>query len=150
MKDRSILLSQAVLFLFFVMLLALDVLCFPACAWFAGKSWTLSKNIPLYKWLLVTTVYALSVPAYVAMAKLWKLLKNLKKGEMFTAENTRCLRHTCWCLTAAFMILILSTVYFVPFVIAALAAGFMALIVHIVKNAFEKALAMKDELDLTV
>ena len=87
-KDRSILLSRAVLFVFFAMLLALDIFCVPACTWFAGKSWSLSKNIPLYRWLLAASVYALSVPAYIAMLWLHRLLRNLERGEMFTAETT--------------------------------------------------------------
>ena len=35
-------------------------------------------------------------------------------------------------------------------VLIAIAAGFMGLIVRIVKNVFEQAITMKDELDLTV
>jgi hypothetical protein len=34
--------------------------------------------------------------------------------------------------------------------LVAIAAGFMGLIVRIVKNAFQQAIAMKDELDYTV
>ena len=40
--------------------------------------------------------------------------------------------------------------WYLPFFIGTMAAAFMALIVRIVKNAFEQALAMKDELDFTV
>jgi hypothetical protein len=39
---------------------------------------------------------------------------------------------------------------YLPLSFVSLAAGFMALIVRIVKNVFERAIVMKDELDLTV
>ena len=39
---------------------------------------------------------------------------------------------------------------YLPCLVCAMAAGFMALIVRIVKNAFQQALLMKDELDYTV
>jgi len=149
-KDRSIFLSLAALFVFAALVLLLDVFCVPFCGWFAAKSEVLSDNVPLYRVLLSVTVYLLSVPAYIAMYWLHNLLRSLQSGDMFTSKNMRCLRYTCWCLTAAFAILMLSAIYYMPFMIVALACGFMALIVHIVKNVFEKAIDMKDELDFTV
>ena len=37
-----------------------------------------------------------------------------------------------------------------PFIAVAIAAGFMALLVRIVKNIFQQAIDMKAELDLTI
>ena len=41
-------------------------------------------------------------------------------------------------------------VIYLPFAFLAVAAGFMALIVRVLKNAFEQAVHMKDELDFTI
>ena len=48
------------------------------------------------------------------------------------------------------LICLVSTVYYFPFAAVGIAACFMALIVRIVKNVFQQAIAMKSELDLTV
>ena len=60
------------------------------------------------------------------------------------------MRIVSWCCVWASVIGLLSAAYYLPFAFIAVAAGFMALIVRIVKNAFQQAIEMKDELDLTV
>ena len=51
---------------------------------------------------------------------------------------------------AAAVISALSALYYAPFFVIAMAAAFMALIVRIVRNVFQTAIGMKDELDYTV
>lgn len=45
---------------------------------------------------------------------------------------------------------LVSCLYYLPFIAVAIAAGFMALLVRIVKNIFQQAIDMKAELDLTI
>ncbi|MFR1758596.1 MAG: DUF2975 domain-containing protein, partial [Christensenellaceae bacterium] len=59
-------------------------------------------------------------------------------------------RITSWCCFGACLICFASSFYCLPILLIAIAAGFMGLIVRIVKNVFEQAITMKDELDLTV
>ena len=54
------------------------------------------------------------------------------------------------CCAGAGLVCLGSTFWYLPFAAVAVAACFMALIVRIVKNVFQQALAMKSELDLTV
>ena len=51
---------------------------------------------------------------------------------------------------AACLLCLVSAWYYLPWLLVAVAAGFMALIVRIVKNCFAQAAAMKDELDFTI
>ena len=60
------------------------------------------------------------------------------------------LRAVSWCCAAVAAVCLLSAGYYLPFLVAAMAAAFMALIVRIVKNVFQQAVRMKDELDYTV
>ena len=69
---------------------------------------------------------------------------------MFEEENVRILRAVSWCCAGAGLVCLGSTFWYLPFAAVAVAACFMALIVRIVKNVFQQALAMKSELDLTV
>ena len=145
-KDRSIDLSLVCVALFAAVLLALDIGCYWIAAWFV--QWKFSH------WqsgvLLMVTVYTGSVLAWLCLWQLWRLLRAIRAGAVFTAENVRRMRAISWCCIGAAIISAASALYYLPFVFVAAAAGFMALIVRIVKNSFEQAVCMKDELDLTV
>ena len=53
-------------------------------------------------------------------------------------------------LVRLWQLCLVSCLYYLPFIAVAIAAGFMALIVRIVKNIFQQAIDMKAELDLTI
>ncbi len=53
------------------------------------------------------------------------------------------------CIAVA-LICAFGTPFYLTIGVVAAAAGFMGLIVRIVKNAFQQAMEMKDELDFTV
>ncbi len=145
-KDKSIVLSRVCVAVFAACLLALDVGAYWVARWFVVtrfQNWQRGA-------LLMVSIYAGSVFAWICLAQLWRLLGNIRRGELFTAGNVRCMRVVSWCCAAAAGICLVSAAYYLPFLFVAVAAGFMALIVRIVKNAFQQAIAMKDELDLTV
>ena len=81
---------------------------------------------------------------------LWKLLANIQRGMVFEMTSVKYLRITAWCCAGVCIICFLSALYYTPFILISVAAGFMALIVRIIKNVFEQAISMKDELDFTV
>ncbi len=95
-------------------------------------------------------LYVCSVPAYLVLFELFGLLSRLTKGDTFTRTNIKCLRKVSWCCLAV-------SAFTLPFIsiwlllsLVALAAGLAGLILRIVKNVFEQAVEMKDELDFTV
>ena len=145
-KDKSITLSFVCVAVFAVLLLALDVFCYTVTSWFC--------NLRALQWQrgvgMMITVYVCSVFAWIVLADLWKLLHNLRKGEVFVAPNVRLMRAVSWCCVGVAVTCLISTLWYVPFVFVAIAAAFMALIVRIVKNVFQQAIGMKDELDLTI
>ncbi len=145
-KDKSIALSQACVVLFALLLLALDIRAYWLALWFVQvrqMRWQLGV-------LLTASIYVGSAFGWLCLYELWRLLANIRRGEVFIAANVRCMRVVSWCCVGAAAVGLASTAYYLPFAFVAVAAGFMALIVRIVKNAFQQAIAMKDELDLTV
>lgn len=88
--------------------------------------------------------------AWLLLAQLWRLLRNIQAGRVFEEENVHILRAVSWCCAGAGLVCLGSTFWYLPFAAVAVAACFMALIVRIVKNVFQQALAMKSELDLTI
>ena len=99
---------------------------------------------------MIVTLYLCSIFGWVLLWQMWTLLNNIRRSEVFIPENIRCLRIVSWCCVAAGAICLVSTLFYIPFAAIAIAAGFMALIVRIVKNVFEQAIRMKDELDYTI
>lgn len=145
-KTSSLTLSQVCVAIFMLLLAALDVGCYWAVQWFCG----LRRMQPQLSALMMVTVYLCSVFGWVLLARLWVLLKNLRAQRVFEAQNVKLLRQVSWCCAAACGICLASSVYYLPFALIAIAAGFMALIVRIVKNVFQQAIEMKSELDFTV
>ena len=146
-KDKSILLSQACVIVFALCLLALDIGAYWFTGWFCvtmrGMPWQVAA-------LMMASIYSGSVFAWLCLYRLWRLIANVRRGEVFVDANVRHMRVISWCCAWAAGICLLSAAYYLPFCFVAVAAGFMALIVRIVKNAFQQAIAMKDELDLTI
>ena len=147
-QNRSIKLSQGCLIAFAVLLAAADLGGYWLTRWAVSISRTLHGAWD--KALLMATLYTCSALAWALLFALWRLLRNMQRGVVFDEENVRYLRITGWCCFGACLICFFSSFYCQPILLIAIAAGFMGLIVRIVKNVFEQAITMKDELDLTV
>ena len=144
--DKSIVLSRVCVILFSLTLAGLDVGAYWLVGFFIrlrGMNW--QQGV-----FMMISIYVCSVFAWIVLYALWRLLKNIRCEDIFTADNVRYLRVISWCCFAVAFVCLVSCLYYLPFIIAAMAAAFMALIVRIVKNVFQQALSMKDELDFTV
>ena len=145
-KDRSITLSLICVYVFAAVLLAADIFCYWLTGWFSrlrGMHWQQAVG-------MMVTVYVCSVFAWITLYQLRNILTKLRRGEVFVPGNVRAMRIVSWCCAGVAAACLVSMLWYVPFVFVAMAAGFMCLIVRIVKNAFQQAVAMKDELDLTI
>ena len=146
-RDKSLLFSLVCVGFFALALLTLDA----GVWWLARTFFVVLRGKPMrYAVLTTVSVYLCSVPAWLTLWSLWRLLGNIRRGEVFVSANVRLLRLVSWCCVWVAAVCLLSAIYYLPFAFIAVAAGFMALVVRIVKNAFQQAIAMKDELDLTV
>ena len=148
LKRGSLRLSQGLLIVFALLLLALDVFGRRVITWFLLVSHGLEGRRDGI--LLGCTLYACSVCAWIAAVALWMLLRRIDKGEIFSERTVRYLRVTSWCCFAVCAVTLLSTLYYRPMLLFALASGFIGAIVRIVMSAFEGAVSMREELDLTV
>lgn len=145
-SDRSICLSRVCVAVFALLLAALDV----GAYWFVGFFIRLRGMSAPSGLLMMISVYLCSVFGWLVLWRLWRLLANMRLARVFVSENVAHLRVVSWCCAAVAVICLFSSAYYLPFLVAAMAAAFMALIVRIVKNVFQQALRMKDELDFTV
>lgn len=149
-NEQSIRLSQGCVWLFMILLAALDAGCYWAVDWFIGTRPALLGFGLREGLLMMGTIYLSSVPAWILLVNLHLLLGALAAGQVFVPANVTRLRRVSWCCAAACLLCLASAFYYLPWLLVAVAAGFMALIVRIVKNCFAQAAAMKDELDFTI
>lgn len=114
-----------------------------------GAKITISKELSLY--IITFISYILGIIAQVTLFCMLKFVTNLEKDLVFIPQNIKWLRFISYgCLSAGLLLIIVTVVYHKLYLIFSLAALFMMLIVRVIKNAFEQAVKMKEELDLTI
>lgn len=95
-------------------------------------------------------IYICDIFAIIAVYHLNKLLSNIAKNEVFTAQNSRCLRIISWCIVFAGITFIIFSLWRFEFMFAAFFAMFLGLVMRVLKNVFEKAVELKSENDFTI
>lgn len=138
--SKSVVLSRVATWIIIVLALTLAV---------SMPFWFLSQTA--YSFWLMPLYYAFLIPALIILLTLDKLLKAIKRGEVFTRGNVRRLRIISWCCFAAAAILALGVIPGAFFCLAlAILAVFFGIILRIVKNLFEAAVELKAENDFTI
>lgn len=94
--------------------------------------------------------YASLLPAFTALFSLVKMLFSIKREEIFTAENIKRLRILSWCCFTVTFITAVGSVFYVPLSVVAVAAGFMGLILRVIKNVICSAKILREENELTI
>lgn len=121
-------------------------------AWFTRyRGWDASSTGMVQVSLLFKMAfYPCAVFAYVTLYSLLRLLFNIKKDEIFTVQNVTYLRRISWCCFAVALITCVSGVFYVPYLMIAVAAGFVGLMLRVVKNVMQRAVEIREENELTI
>lgn len=148
--NRNILISRGLVYFFTLLLVILD-----ATGWWLGMrlegTALLRHTISLEDSIcFIICLYTCSIPAYYVLYALHRLLLNVATGKVFIPDNVQLLRRCSWCLLAAAAICAIGVIWLRVLLIIVAAASFVGLIVRVIMNVFEQAIAMKEELDLTV
>lgn len=160
---NSITLSQVCVGVFAALLLALDIFAYPLITQLCNNVHYIGTSGWEKLWMvtnwqmaaaLLAAVYVGSVFAWIALYKLFRLLRQIKQGRVFVEENVKLLRAISWCCFGAAAATLVggaaAVKLILPLLVLAAAAAFMGLIVRVVKNVFQQAISMKSELDLTI
>lgn len=99
---------------------------------------------------LVITFYVCAPLAALVLYNIDKLLCRIKKGEVFTDKNTKAFRLLSYLCIAAVPLSVPLCFYFGGAVPIPCAAGFVGLLMRVMRNVFVKGCEIKDENDLTV
>lgn len=144
---HSINLSKICVLLFMLVLAGILVYAPWLTRWFLGFSRAdLRGDGPFF----LATIYTGGIPAAMLLWNLLALLQRIEKEQVFIPENVNRLRRISWSCFLGAAIAALSALYYFPWIILAIAAAFMGLIVRVVKNVVAKAVELQNEVDYTV
>lgn len=111
----------------------------------------MNLNGPAVGAALLALGYCCAALAFWMLYNLYQFLRRLEAGEVFVPQTVTALRRISWCCAcAAALCLPAGIILYLPFLFLCVAAGFTALLVRVIKNAFEQAVRMKNELDYTI
>jgi hypothetical protein len=147
-NDKIILWSK-IATVFFIILVALADILGVTSARFIATEWA-GKSDDLSIGMFTTVYYLITVLALIVLVCVFKLLNNMSKDVVFDKRNTDLIKYVVICLiVAGFAFFALAFVWGEAGVLS-LVAWFVSLIVLSVKVAFDKAITMKRDIDLTI
>lgn len=146
--NRSVFLSK-ICVLLFVAAYAVIVLACPVVVkeYEALRTTQLSE---LHERFIMLTIYLCAAPVGVILWKLWRLLGNIAREQIFVKENIGCLRLISWMCFAVAAITFVSAWYYVMWMVISGCMAFMGLLIRVIKNVFERAKEIKEENDFTI
>jgi len=144
---KSIRLSKVFVILFLMILLVTVFLGPWIVKWFFVFSRAELEGLEPH---FLATIYVGSIPAFVLLICLYRLIRRIEADEVFIAPNVNSLRYISWSCFSGALICVISVFYYDPWIFVAVAAAFMGLIVRVVKNVFSQAVELKNESDFTI
>lgn len=147
-KDKSIILSQILIKICYVGVVACSAAA-PAIVRLYDEKVNVFGDKSVYTPLLIT-LYACVPFAVAALVCLDILLWNIRKNKAFIQQNVMLLRSISYCCFAVALIFIYFSIL-KPFAFAIVfAAAFFGIILRVVKNCFQQAVAIREENDFTI
>ena len=145
---RSVFLSKICVVLFVAAYVAVVL----ACPVVVKEYETLrTAQLPeVHERFMMATIYLCAAPIGVILWKLWRLLCNIAREQIFVKENISCLRLISWMCFAVAAITFVSAWYYVMWMVIACCMAFMGLLIRVIKNVFERAKEIKEENDFTI
>jgi len=105
---------------------------------------------PTGETVLTVAAYAVLLIAAVADALLITLILRVRAGKVFTDGTVALIRAVSWCSMAICAVCAVMSYWLIFMLVVALAALLLGLSLRVVKNAFEEAIAIKNENELTI
>lgn len=116
---------------------------------FISRVWA-GRNDTFAIVFLTVDFYVGTILAYVVLFSLYKLLSNMGKDVVFDKANTKLMMIIAIAAFLMGVVCLIGMVAWFGTIYLAVICFFMTLVILCVKAVFDKAIAMKDELDLTI
>ena len=102
------------------------------------------------RYALLGAFYLSAVAVEIAMFHMDRLLRNILREELFTAENVHHIRMVRWCCFAVSVICLFAFFGFPSMIFISTIMAFLALVVTVVGQVMKAAVELREENDLTV
>ncbi len=99
---------------------------------------------------LMTALYISALPGLICDIALMKLLKNIQKEQIFTAQNVFLLKILSYCCIFVGIEYLIFAHRYITMILIAFVALFIGLILRVIKNVFDKAIEIRVENDFTI
>lgn len=147
--NNKIIMWSKVATIFFILLVVFADVFGVSSARYICNVWARRDDSMAYT-VFTVVYYAITVLAYVVLISVFKLLSNMSKDLVFDTKNTKLMLYIVLSLIGAGIAFAILGLVWGESAFLALVAWFMALIVLSVKVVFDKAIIMKNDLDLTI
>lgn len=141
---KSAKVTLVISYCFCALLLALMIFAKPILSWFYGTNGARAMTI------IMTAFYICCPAAWVALGGIIRLMKNIIKKEIFCEKNVFLLRLLSWCCAFVCVICLGFGIQYFPLLIFSAGAGFMMLILRVLKSVMAKATEIRKENELTI
>ena len=121
-----------------------------AAPWLVRQYFNISGGLESQLLPFRIIIYCCAVPGFILLLHLHRLLLNIRDGEVFVERNVMLLRRISWLCFAVAAVTLTGGFIYASFLLVAVAAAFIALIIRVIKNVFEQAIAIKSENDFTI
>ena len=102
-------------------------------------------------WVILIGGYLCAVVLFIFLIMMYALILRIEAGEVFTEKNVRALHNiSLLVLIACIMTIVIGLTCCYAILVISATAAFVVPVIRVIKNAFGKAVEMKQELDLTV
>lgn len=110
------------------------------------RSAAMMRMVNLFK----ACFYPCAVLGYITLYSLIRLLLNIGNDTIFVPQNVRYLRRISWCCVTVSVVTLIAGFLYLPYLFVSVAAGFVGLMLRVVKNVMENAVQLKEENELTI
>lgn len=136
--------TLVITYIFCALLFVLNILASPLLHWFFGENRIETIKIVLYSF------YICSLPAWVALISILKLMKNVISENIFISKTVLYIKTLSYCCGFVACVCFITGIGYLPMMIFSLGAAFMMLILRVLKNVLAKATEIKNENELTI
>lgn len=114
-----------------------------------SKTFIISDSVLRAALAIGLSYCALSI-CVIANCLLFRLLRLVEKGNVFTVRSVALIRGVSWCCFFLGFVFCAFSLLFTVFLVLSFVAFFLGMCLRVVKNAIEEATNIKNENDLTV
>lgn len=130
--------------------MALVVLCLPALPFLLRWYCTL-RPLPHHSYLAIMIgFYCCSVFVLLALWTMEKLLKNILREAVFIRDNVRFIRRVQYCCGMISLICLPAAIFYAPLWFMVIIMTFLFLVIWVVAQVMDAAVAIREENDLTI